>query len=145
MAGQRVGSHSVSLHSEEVQNHGRASVARCRLLGLPGPCPSQHHQKLLCALGPPHSTNNTDHHGDIVASVPVSPGAARGQGLALISLVCSAPITCFYLLLLLHSVLVEQSHQEEAWGWGWGGAEANFPLGGRDGGMKGGTGRVGVP
>ena len=70
-------------------------------------------------LAPPHSTHNTDHHGGIVASVPVSPGAARGQGLALIPLVCSVPRTCIYLLLPLDNVfLVEQIKQEEAWGVG---------------------------
>lgn len=69
-------------------------------------------------LTPLHCTHNTDHYGATVASVPVSPGAAKGQGLELVPLVCSVPRTHIYLLLLLDGVLVvEQIHQKEAWGW----------------------------
>lgn len=93
-------------------------------------------------LTPLHCTHNTGRYGATVASVPVSPGAAKGQGLELIPLVCSVPRTRIYLLLLLDSVLVvEQIQQEEAWGVGWGGTQANFPSGGPDGGAGGAAGR----
>lgn len=68
------------MRSGEVQNHGRA-------ISVSGPAPGSSSSlafpaasiALGCTWAPPHSTHNTDHHREIVASVPVSRGAARGR------------------------------------------------------------------
>lgn len=77
--GQEEAFDSISVHSGEVQNHGRAISGSGP---APGSSPSLAFPTASIALGcpwaPPHSTHNTDHHREIVASVPVSRGAARG-------------------------------------------------------------------